>query len=480
MVDPSQKRVLLLGAGLMSEPVIDYLLKRKENIITVANNILKDAERICSVRERCTPKPLDVNDEGALKALVKDADIVISYVPAFLHPKIAAVCLGESKNMITASYISKDLAALNEQVIDKGLTFLNEIGFDPGIDHLSTMKILDEVKSHGGKIIDYESYGSGLPAPDCCDNPFGYKFSWSPIGALRALKNDAKFLRNGQIELISAADLLYTSFPKEVNMSLNLEGYPNRDSTQYVELYGLKDAKNVMRGTLRYQGFSLLARSLIELGLFSEDPIAKDVLKDNWRDLLVAFLSSENKKIERLDESGFKRVLESSSLQPEDSDLVAQILNKVLRNHNYKDTPQEQLTEYSVKIIKAFKWLGFFSTNTKVEEHKTTIETLCALMQTKMSLPAGEKDLIIMFHRFKIEWPNGKTEVRRSSLIKIGEKTRSAMSCVVGVPTAIATQLVLDGKITKKGVLMPNTQDIYDPILELLAKEGIICREETE
>jgi len=265
-----------------------------------------------------------------------------------------------------------------------------------------------------------------------------------------------------------------------VNMSLSLEGYPNRDSTQYVELYGLKHAKNVMRGTLRYQGFSLLARSLIELGLFSEDPISKDVLKDNWRDLLVAFLSSENKKIERLDQSGFQRVLESSSLQPEDSELVAQILNKVLRNHNYKDTPQEQLTEYSVKIIKAFKWLGFFSTNTKVEEHKTTIETLCALMQTKMSLPPGEKDLIIMFHRFKIEWSNGKTEVRRSSLIKIGEKTRSAMSCVVGIPTAIATQLVLDGKITKKGVLMPNTQDIYDPILELLAQEGIICREETE
>jgi len=142
-----------------------------------------------------------------------------------------------------------------------------------------------------------------LPAPDCCDNPFGYKFSWSPIGALRSLKNDAKFLRNGQIELIPAADLLYKSFNKEVNMSLSLEGYPNRDSTQYIELYGLKDAKSVMRGTLRYQGFSLLARSLIELGLFSEDPIAKDVLKDNWRDLLAALLSNENKKIERLDES---------------------------------------------------------------------------------------------------------------------------------------------------------------------------------
>ena len=141
---------------------------------------------------------------------------------------------------------------------------------------------------------------------------------------------------------------------------------------------------------------------------------------------------------------GFERVLESSSLQPQDGELVAQILNKVLRNHNYNDTPKEQLTEYSVKIIKAFKWLGFFSTNTKVEEHKSTIETLCALMQTKMLLPPGEKDLIIMFHRFKIQWANGKTEVRRSSMIKIGENHRSAMSCAVGIPTAVAAQVCQD------------------------------------
>jgi len=465
----------------MSETVVDYLLKRKDNIITIADNIVKNAEKICSTRERCTPKPLDVNDQASLRALVRDADIVISYVPAFLHPKIAEVCLEENKNMITASYISKELAALNEKVINKGLTFLNEIGFDPGIDHLSTMKVLDEVHGHGGKIIEYESYGSGLPAPDCCDNPFGYKFTWSPIGALRSIKNDAKYLKEGNIEVIPGADLLYRSVPKEVNMSLSLEGYPNRDSMSYIDLYGLKDVKSLMRGTLRYKGFSLLARSLIQLGLFSEDAIPQEHIKDNWFDFLTSLLKEEEEKsISRLSGDSLEKILTANSLEGEASTLVVRILNTVLKNHNYLHSSQEEMLENSIKIIRACKWLGFFEKNTKLVVEKSFIETLCGLMQPKMLLPAGEKDIIIMFHRFKIEWPNNKSEVRTSSLILIGEKTRSAMSIVVGTPTAIAAQLVLDSKITKKGVIMPNTKDIYEPILDLLAKEGIVCKEQKE
>lgn len=479
MAESATKKVLLLGSGLMSETVIDYLLKRKENVITVASNIIKDAEKICSTRERCTPKPLDVNDQEGLKGLVRDADIVISYVPAFLHPKIAEVCLAENKNMITASYISPQLAALDDQVKHKGLTFLNEVGFDPGIDHCATMKVIDEVRSHGGKILEYESYGSGLPAPDCCDNPFGYKFTWSPIGALRSLRNDATFLKNGNIEKIPAADLMYRTVPKEVNMALNLEGYPNRDSVQYIKLYGLNDATTVMRGTLRYRGFSLLVRGLMELGLFSEDPLPSDAPKDNWRNLISYIVNKDGKESTTLNEGEFKKILESCSLSGEDSDLVAKVLTKVLGNKNYEKLSHEELLDYGLKITKAFKWLGLFSKDAKVDENKSYIETLCALMQTKMNLNPGEKDCIIMFHRFKIQWSD-RVEYRNSCLIAIGEKGRSAMSVVVGVPSGVAAQLVLDGVINKKGVIMPNTKDVYEPILELLAKEGIVCKEETE
>lgn len=159
---------------------------------------------------------------------------------------------------------------LHGQVKQKGLTFLNELGLDPGIDHMTTMKTLNEVEEQKGKVIEYESWCGGLPSPTSCDNPLGYKFTWSPIGAFRALKNRAAFIVGGKKVEILPEDLLYHRTTIQLNQALTLEGYPNRDSLTYQEVYHLKDAQKVLRGTLRYPGFIELISAFKEVGYFTE------------------------------------------------------------------------------------------------------------------------------------------------------------------------------------------------------------------
>jgi saccharopine dehydrogenase-like NADP-dependent oxidoreductase len=230
-----------------------------------------------------------VQDSAKLKSIIYTSDIVISYVPAFLHMHVAKACLELGKNMITASYITKELQDMDQEVKAKGLIFLNEMGLDPGIDHLATMKVIDEVREQNGKIIEYESWCGGLPSPTCCDNPLGYKFTWSPIGAFRALKNKAVYIDNGKSVEIEPRDLLYSSTEVRLNQALTLEGYPNRDSLSYRDVYGLNYAKKFLRGTLRYTGFTELINAFKEIGFWSEEPVKGET----WLEYTKILLSSE-------------------------------------------------------------------------------------------------------------------------------------------------------------------------------------------
>jgi len=262
-------------------------------------------------------------------------------------------------------------------------------------------------------------------------------------------------------------------------MALSLEGYPNRDSLNYKKLYGLKDIQTLIRGTLRYGGFTLLARSMIELGLLEEDPVPENIHAKNWRDFMGNIVANQDKKPKKISEERLMSIFKKINLSHEDYDLATQVFNKIFSNSHYEKSSEDEIAALAQHILKTFKWTGFFDKN--VDTHgKTFIETTCSLLEKKLALKAGEKDLIVLQHRFVIETKDKAKIVKTSNIIKIGEVNISAMAACVGYTVAIGAQLVLDGVINKKGVIIPNTKDIYEPMLELLSKEGIYAREETE
>jgi len=178
----TNKKILVLGSGMMVEPLLDYLLQRKENTITLGSNIITAAQEICQRKDisRCIPVEVDVvKDSSKLKKLVEEHNIVISYVPPTFHMYIANACLDVGRNLITASYISPEMQKIDDEVKSKGLIFMNEIGLDPGLDHIFAHKVINEANKNGEKVISYESWCGALVATEYATNPLMYKFSWS-------------------------------------------------------------------------------------------------------------------------------------------------------------------------------------------------------------------------------------------------------------------------------------------------------------
>jgi len=325
----------------------------------------------------------------------------------------------------------------------------NEIGLDPGIDHLYAVKTIDEVHKEGGKILSFLSYCCGLPAPENSNNSLGYKFSWSSRGVLLALRNNAQFLRDGKVVEIGHADLMasakpiYTGYP-----GFNFVGFPNRDSTQYTTLYNIPEAREVLRGTLRYAGFPEFVKALVEISLLDDQE--------------QEYLRSEAPEIT------WKQVL-TRALGVGEGLSVDDLKNTVLARTNIHDSPN------AASILEGFKWIGLFS-DVHVHRRGTLLDTLCATLEEKCQYEEGERDLVFLQHRFEVELKDGTRQTRTSTLVDFGKPTGSgpsSMATTVGVPCGIATQLILDGKITKTGVFAPMSPEINNPVMELLEKEGI-------
>jgi len=298
--EQNYKRVLILGSGLISEPCIDYLVKNKKNVIKVCSNNKAEGNQLI---ENLLKSNLDAADrlkfieldlvvnKDELHTLVHWSDLVISLVPTILQIYVIRPCLEFKKNLLTTSYISDELKKINKKIKEKDLIFMFETGVNPGLDHIISSKIIREEEQAGNIIVGYESWVGAFPSPDSVDNPLLYKFSWDPKGALLALKNDAKQLINGKIVTISEKNLLTNYLvDKKFHPSLNLEGYYNGNSLKYKELYNLKHAKNVIRGTIRYQGFTFIIQCFKYLNLFSFDKIDDKI--HNWREYLHRILKN--------------------------------------------------------------------------------------------------------------------------------------------------------------------------------------------
>ncbi len=434
------KHVLILGAGLVSQPIIDYLFKTTDFNLTVADILEENARQAINGNPRGKAAVLDVNNSELLTRLVSESDLVVSLLPYTLHGIIARHCLAAEKHMVNASYVSEEMQTFDEPAREKGLLFLCEIGLDPGIDHMSAMKIIRDVQSRGGKITEFVSVCGGLPAPDANDNPFGYKFSWSPKGVLLAGNNSAQYIDQGAIKNIPAEKLFHSTTPMTID-GREFEAYPNRDSTSYEEVYGLEGIDLLMRGTLRYAGWHNLILAIKALGLTEE--LAVPAGKHSYADILAL-------------SSGCDREA-----------LKTAVANKL-------DLEQD------ASVMLALDWLGLFDETLIDLSETTVIDALADLMNEKMAYTAGERDMVVLQHQFTATFPEA-TEKISSTLFDYGiPHGDSSMARTVSLPLAIAVRLILEDKIDLKGVQIPVEPIIYEPVLEELKTLGIAFDEKTE
>lgn len=430
------KKILVLGAGLVSRPGVRYLLDQDGLVVTVASRTVSKAEKLVEGARNGSAVSLNVKDETALANLIKENDIVVSLLPWIHHVKVAKLCVEHGKDMATTSYVSEEMRTLDTDVRSKGLLFLNEIGVDPGIDHMSAMKIIDEVNDAGGKVLHFYSYCGGLPAPDDNDNPFGYKFSWSPRGVVLASRNSAKFLENGEVVNIEGKDLFLNYRVEEIEGLGSFEVYPNRDSLPYKDLYGLKDALTVMRGTYRNLGWCDTLKAIVDLGLVDDTP--RQGLKGiTFKKMMADLLGAAD------DGEALAKACEKLELAPESD------------------------------VIKRLEWLGLFSGET-VPEQDNYLDILSDLLQAKLYYKDGEKDMILLRHKFVIKNKDGSQDVVTATLIDYGiPHGDSSMARTVSLPLAIGVKLMAEGKIKLTGVQIPVDKCIYELVLPELEKLGI-------
>jgi len=440
------RSILIVGAGRSSSALVRYLLEKSfdEKLkVIIADISVENAEKLVNDHQNSEVIELDIFNEEARRDLVKKSDIVISMLPARFHLEIAKDCLEFKKNLVTASYISKELLAMNEEVKEKGLIFMNEIGLDPGIDHMSAMQVIDRIKGQGGKMILFESFTGGLVAPESDNNLWNYKFTWNPRNVVVAGQGGvAKFIQEGKYKYIPYHKLFRrTEF-------LSIEGYgkfealANRDSLNYREIYGLQDALTLYRGTIRRVGYSRAWNIFVQLGMTDDSYVMEGSEQMTYREFTNSFLP----------------------YKPHDS--VELKLRHYLKI-DQDDVIWEKLLE--LDIFNSAKIVGI--------KDATPAQALQRILMDSWTLGKDDKDMIVMYHKFGFEL-NGVKKQIESNMVVIGEdQTYTAMAKTVGLPVAMATLDILNGKIKSPGVQLPITKEVYDPILAELQNYSIEFKE---
>jgi alpha-aminoadipic semialdehyde synthase len=444
----AQKKVLMLGAGYVSAPVVDYLTRDPNISLTIASNIKTEVDNLADRFPNTIPVLVEIDRRrDELEKLIHQHDLVISLLPYTLHPDVAKLCIKCRVNMVTASYRSPAMMELDSAAKEANITVVNEVGVDPGIDHMLAMQCFDDIRVRNGKIRSFVSWCGGIPAPENSNNPLRYKFNWSPRGVLFNMMSGAKFLENGELVEIPGDGELLVQGVRHLDFmpGFNLEGYPNRDSLIYQKLYGIEQVHTMLRGSIRYKGFSRAARGLLELGLIDPKPhpfLHPDGPDITWRAFICELLGKK-------------------------SDIFYDSL---------KDIVHARLHSDDVKLH-SIEDLGLLD-NAPIVKKSTPLDTLSHYLAKRLAYSPGERDVLIMRHDIGVEWPNQNEETIHVDFVVYGNPDKySAMAATVGYPTAIAAKMVLDGEIQAKGMILPFAQDIYRPIVKRLEAEGLIARE---
>ena len=434
------KQVLVLGAGAVARPAVGYLLEKEGVEVVVANRNPEKAEALVAGHPGGRAVALDAGDTPMLERTIEAADIVVSLLPWTLHSVIAELCLAHGKHMVTASYVKEEMQAMDREARDKGLIFLNEVGVDPGLDHMSAMQIIDAVRAEGGKIDSFFSYCGGLPALESNNNPLGYKFSWSPEGAMLAATNDGSYMENGKVYEVPGGDLFKHYWLKNVPDAGVFEAYVNRDAMPYLKIYGIEDASGMYRGTLRNVGYCETWDFIKQLGLL-------------------------NRKMKfDFDEVTPREVLANIAHCPE-TNVRAGVAA-------YLKIPEYALT------LKKLEWLGLLSDRKLPIGTASVFDMFAYTLKSRLVYDPGEMDLLVMHHEFEIIYPNLPRQRIQSTLIDCGDpEGDSSMSRTVGYPVGIAAGLVAEGRISRTGVLRPVSAEIYTPVLAECERLGIRFKE---
>lgn len=434
------KSILILGAGRSSSALIDYVLARaSENKwqVTVGDVSIEAARERIGQSPAGTAIAFDITQEAS-KEVVNEHDVVISLIPAALHPKVAKLCLQFSKHLLTASYVSDEMKSFDEEAKKKGLLFLNECGLDPGIDHMSAMQVIDNIRARGGEMISFESFTGGLIAPDTDpENPWRYKFTWNPRNVVMAGQGTAKFLQNGQYKFIPYQQLFRRVTPIHVPGYGDYEGYANRDSLKYRETYGLETVKTMLRGTLRNKGFCSAWDILVQLGCADDTYQVDDVKRMTHNDFINAFLDFHP-----------ERTVEQKIIH---------------RFHISADGPE----------MERLNWSGFFDNEPVGLVQGTPAQILEHILNKRWKLSPHDKDLIVMWHRFGFLKDGNEKEIQASLVVEGENAVHTAMAKTVGLPIAIAAKLLIEGKIKQRGVVIPVMKEIYEPVLKELGEVGV-------
>lgn len=433
------KKVLILGAGLVVKPIVEYLLEQKIQIL-IASPMKQRADAMIRGNPLGASVDWSMDDPEVLDKLVAEHDIAVSLLPYKYHAEVAKVCLRHKRPLVTTSYVQPEMKALDEAARSAGVLFLNELGLDPGLDHMTAMKIIDYIHLKGGKVEEFYSLCGALPVPEAADNPLKYKFTWSPKGVILASRNSALYLRKGKETFIDAVNLFKDRFNYTIPGIGELEVYPNRDSISYKDIYDIPEAKTIYRGTFRYKG---------------------------WCETLDAM-----KSINMLDDSiaDYERMSYA--------EFIAERAGVDIRDLRKNLAARLGISEFS-NAMKSLEFLGFFEDEKLHYQETTPFEITSDRMIKRMMLADNERDVVLLQHVILAAYPNGSKEVIRSSMTDFGSpSTNTAIARTVALPAAIAAKLILENKIMLSGVYRPVLPQIYIPILNELKTLGIEMNEE--
>jgi len=435
------KNILIIGAGLSASSLIRYLLVNSEKYnwkVNVGDISEELAKTKINNHKNATAFKFDVNNKQQREELIKNSDIVVSMLPASMHFEVAKDCVKFGVNMVTASYVSKEILTLDEEAKKKNVLLLNEIGVDPGIDHMSAMQVIDKIKENGGKLTQFESNTGGLVAPKYDNNPWNYKFTWNPRNVVLAGQGSAsQFLHYGKFKYIPYHKLFERTERIKILDLGEFEVYPNRDSLKYQDIYGLQNLVTMFRGTIRRVGYSRAWNVFVQLGLTDDTYIYTNSLNHTYREFINSFTKyEETKPVEQ-------KIAEYLNIHPE-SHLMYQI-----------------------------RWTGIFEDVKIGLPNATPAQILQSLLEKKWQMEDDDKDMIVMQHQFVYEI-NNKVRKLTSSLVVFGEdKIHTAMSITVGTPVAIAVKMILTGEIKSNGVQIPISKNMYQPILKELEQYNV-------
>ena len=437
------KQILIVGAGRSASSLIEYLVKRaplNNWFVVVADYDLKLSQSKVSESDYSSAISFDVNNDEQREKIVSQSHLIISMLPAHMHVLLANDCIKYKKNMVTASYVSNEIKELHKKAKENNIINLKEIGLDPGIDHMSAKKMIDDVHEKNGDITSFKSFCGGLVSPEYDNNPWNYKFTWNPRNVVLAGQSTAMYIQNGNYKYIPYHSLFTKTEEIDILDEGVFEAYANRDSLSYREIYNLPNIPSMLRGTLRKKGFCRAWNIFVQLGITDDSFQIVNSGEMTWKSFLNSFLDDDKNKTVK------QKLTDQLSISQED-------LNKL-------------------------EWLGIFEDENIELNIGTPAQFLQLLLESKLNLESGDKDMIVMQHLLEYSIDGQKKNLKSSLVLKGVDDLNTAMSMTVGLPVAIASELLLNDKISLKGVVIPIHKEIYNPVLEKLEEFGIKFIEE--